>query len=215
MAFKVAYFTPTIIAADQVPPVEFSKLFNLVEDLHNHPELNEHENPFISIRGGQHVQIFPARIELDVEWLKIWIEKVSQNYMDVVSEQTGSTDFKLCKPVVTNIWTTRQYAGHYHEMHTHLGSNISGNIYISAPQLSDTGNLSDGKFVLKLPQTKDISRFIMQDAWQTDPTPGTFVVFPSCLSHTVYPWQGDGHRTVVSFEASLVPIENNNDEGDE
>ena len=29
MAFKVAYFAPTIIAADQVPPVEFSKLFTL------------------------------------------------------------------------------------------------------------------------------------------------------------------------------------------
>jgi hypothetical protein len=212
MAFKVAYFTPTIIAADQVPPVEFSKLFNLVEELHAHPELHEGDNLFVSVRGGQHIQIFPARVELDVEWLKVWIEKVSQDYMDVVSEQTGTSDLKLCKPVVTNIWTTRQQPGHYCEMHTHLGSNISGNIYISAPQLDVTSNLSDGKFVLKLPQTKDISRFIMQDSWQTEPTPGTFVVFPSCLSHTVYPWQGTGHRTVVSFEASLVPI---TDEGEE
>ena len=212
MAFKVAYFTPTIIAADQVPPVEFSKLFNLVEDLHRYPELHEKDNPFVSIQGGQHIQIFPARVELEIEWLKSWIETVSQEYMDVVSEQTGSTDLKLCKPVVINIWTTRQYAGDYHEMHAHLGSNISGNIYISAPQLGLTSNSSDGKFILKLPQTKDISRFIMQDMWKTDPTPGTFVVFPSCLSHTVHPWQGDGHRTVVSFEASLVPIKDEDDE---
>lgn len=33
MTFKIAYFTPTIIAADQVPPVEFSKLFNLDEEV--------------------------------------------------------------------------------------------------------------------------------------------------------------------------------------
>ena len=212
MALKVAYFTPTIIAADQAPPVEFSKLFNLVEDLHSHPDLHERDNPFVSIRGGQHIQIFPARVQLDIQWLKLWIEKISQEYMDVVSDQTGSTDLKSCKPVVTNIWTTRQYAGHYHEMHSHLGSNISGNVYISAPQLSPISNPSDGNFVLKLSATKDISKFIMQDLWKTDPIPGTFVIFPSCLSHTVYPWQGDGHRTVVSFEASLVPITNEGDE---
>jgi len=206
MTFKVAYFTPTVVAADQVPPVEFSKLFNLVEELHSHPELHEGDNPFVSVRGGQHIQIYPARVELDVVWLTTWLEKVAQDYMDIVTEQSGTQDLKLCKPVITNVWTTRQYEGDYHEMHTHLGSNISGNIYISAPELATASNPTDGKFVLKLPQTKDISRFVMQDAWQTEPAPGTFVVFPSCLSHTVYPWKGDGHRTVVSFEAALTPI---------
>jgi Putative 2OG-Fe(II) oxygenase len=212
MAFKVAYFTPTIVAADQVPPVEFSKLFNLAEELYSHPELHEGEHPFVSVRGGQHIQIHPARVELDVAWLITWLEKVAQDYMDVITEQSGSQDLKLCKPVITNIWTTRQYEGDYHEMHTHLGSNISGNIYISSPDLATASNTSDGKFVLKLPQTKDISRFVMQDSWQTDAAPGTFVVFPSCLSHTVYPWKGNGHRTVVSFEASLTPIKEEDEE---
>jgi hypothetical protein len=97
-------------------------------------------------------------------------------------------------------------------MHSHLGSHLSGNIYLSAPELATASNTSDGKFVLKLPQSKDISRFIMQESWQTDPTPGTFVLFPSSLSHTVYPWKGNGHRTVVSFEVVLVPIEEDKDE---
>jgi hypothetical protein len=207
MAFKVAYFTPTIIAADQVPPVEFSKLFNLVEDLHTHPELHEADNLYISLRGGQHIQLFPSRIELDNKWLIDWLTQVSQDYMDVVLEQTGTSDLALCKPVITNVWTTRQSSNEYHVLHNHLGSNISGNIYLRAPELDTDSNASDGKFVLKLPQTKDISRFVMQDVWQTDPTPGTFVVFPSCLSHSVNPWHGTGHRIVVSFEASLVPKE--------
>jgi hypothetical protein len=207
MAFKVAYFTPTIIAADQVPPVEFSKLFNLAEDLHTHPELHESDNLYISLRGGQHIQIYPSRIELDNEWLINWLTRVSQEYMDVISEQTGTSDLAVCKPVITNVWTTKQSSGDYHTLHTHLGSNISGNIYLRAPELDSSSRSSDGKFVLKLPQTKDISRFVMQDVWQTDPTPGTFVVFPSCLSHAVNPWTGTGHRLVVSFEASLVPKE--------
>jgi len=207
MAYKVAYFTPTIVAADQVPPVEFSKLFNLVEDLHSRIDLNETNNPFVNVRGGQHIQIQPSRIELNVLWLTQWLTKISQDYIDIISEHSGSSDLKICKPVVTNVWTTRQTSGSYQTLHSHLGSNISGNIYISVPELDTTSNPSDGKFVLKLPQTKDISRFIMQDTWQTDATPGTYVLFPSCLSHTVNPWSGIGNRTVVSFEASIVPKE--------
>lgn len=207
MAYKVAYFTPTIVAADQVPPVEFSKLFNLVEDLHSRSDLNEIDSPFVNVRGGQHVQIYPSRIELSVPWLTQWLTKISQDYIDIISEHAGSNDLKICKPVVTNIWTTRQSSGDYQTLHSHFGSNISGNIYISVPELDPLSNSSDGKFVLKLPQTKDISRFIMQDTWQTDATPGTYVLFPSCLSHTVNPWSGIGNRTVVSFEASIVPKE--------
>jgi len=207
MTYKVAYFTPTIVAAEQVPPVEFSRLFNLVEDLHSRNDLVEPISPFVNVRGGQHIQISPAQIELDITWLTQWLTKISQDYIDIISEHSGSTDLKICKPVITNIWTTRQQSGNYQILHSHLGSNISGNIYISVPELDPTSNQSDGKFVLKLPHTKDISRFIMQDVWQTDATPGTYVLFPSCLSHTVNPWTGIGNRTVVSFEASIVPKE--------
>jgi Putative 2OG-Fe(II) oxygenase len=212
MTLKVAYFTPTIIAADQMPPVEFSKLFNLVEELHSHPELHEHNNPFVNVRGGQHIQLYPSNIGLDVSWLITWLERVSQEYIDLISEQSGTDDLKLCKFVITNIWTIRQYAGQYQELHSHLGSNLSGNMYISSPELESAINSTDGQFVLKLPQTKDIGKFIMHDSWKTDATPGTFVLFPSCLSHTIYPWTGDGHRTVVSFQASLVTINNQDEE---
>jgi hypothetical protein len=206
MAFKVAYFAPTIIAADQVPPVEFSKLFNLTSQLHLHPELHEADNPFVNVVGGIHIQIYPARIELDASWLITWLESVCQEYMDLVTAQTGVTDLTFCKPVINNIWTTQQESGNYQTMHSHLGSNISGNIYISSPNLNANSNPSDGQFVLKMPQIKDISRFVMQDTWKTDTSPGTFVVFPSCLSHLTYPWQGTGTRTVVSFEAAMLPI---------
>lgn len=206
MTFKVAYFAPTIIAADQVPPIEFSKLYNLTNQLHQHPELHEADNPFVNVRGGQHIQIYPAKIELEVDWLITWLTSVCQEYMDLVTTQTGVTDLKYCKPIVTNIWTIKQSSGDYQTMHSHLGSNISGNIYISAPMLDSDSSPSNGQFELRLPQLKDISRFIMHDSWKTDASPGTFVVFPSCLPHITYPWSGTGDRVVVSFEAAMVPI---------
>ena len=207
MTLKVAYFQPTIIAIDSVPPVEFSKIYSLAEHLHQHPELNDSGNPTISIRGGQQVQVYPNELNLDVLWLVDWLTTVCQGYMELVTQQSGGEELKYCKPVVSSIWTIRQYEGDYQEMHSHPGGNLSGNIYISAPELATNSAPSDAQLSFRLPQGKDITKFIMNDNWKYDPTPGTMVVFPSHLPHTVYPWKGVGHRTIMAFDARLVPKE--------
>lgn len=207
MSLKIAYFQPTILAIDQVPPVEFNKIFSLAEDLHSHPELNDSTNPFISIRGGQQIQVYPNQLNLDVTWLVKWIEQMAVGYMEIVSQQSGTEDLRLCKPVVTSIWTIRQTEGQYQELHTHPGGNLSGNIYISAPEFADGSSPSDGQLAFRLPQTRDVGKFIMNDSWKYTPTPGTFVLFPSHLAHTVYPWKGVGTRTVMAFDVRLEPKE--------
>jgi hypothetical protein len=205
MTLKVAYFQPIVLAMDQVPPVEFSKIFSLSEQLHIHPELNDVNNPLVSIRGGQQIPVYPNQLGIDVDWLIKWIETICQGYMEIVASQSGTDDLKLCKPVVTGVWTIRQTAGDYQEMHSHPAGNISGNIYITAPDFSDDSNPTDGVVAFKLPQTRDVSKFIMNDIWKYKPIPGSVIVFPSHLAHTVYPWKVQGHRTVMAFDAKLVP----------
>lgn len=205
MTLKVAYFQPSILAIDSVPPVQFSQIFSLAETLHSHPELNDSDNPFISIRGGQQIQVYPNQLNIEVSWLVKWLESICQGYMDLVTQQSGTEDLKMCKPVVTSVWTIRQFAGQYQEMHSHPGGNLSGNIYISAPELANDSKASDSQILFRLPHTKDVSKFIMNDTWKYSPTPGTVIVFPSHLPHTVYPWKGEGHRTVMAFDARLVP----------
>jgi hypothetical protein len=205
MTLRVAYFQPTTLAIDDVPPVEFSKIYNLCEELHIHPELNDADNPLISIRGGQQIQVYPNQLELDIGWLINWIESVCQGYMELVTAQSGTEDLKMCKPKVVSIWTIRQFEGDYQEMHTHPGGHISGNIYVSAPELSPMSQPSDSKVSFRLPISKDVSKFIMNDTWKYNPTPGSVIVFPSHLPHTVYPWKGTGHRTVLAFDAILLP----------
>jgi hypothetical protein len=73
--------------------------------------------------------------------------------------------------------------------------------------LEENSKPSDSQILFRLPATKDISKFVMNDVWKYTPTPGTVVVFPSHLPHTVYPWKGIGHRTVMAFDAILVPKE--------
>jgi len=207
MSLKVAYFQPTVLAIDQIPPVEFSKIYNLSQSLHSHPELNDADNPSISIRGGQQIQVYPNQLGLDVDWLAEWLETICQGYMEIISSQSGTEELKHCRPKIISIWTIQQHAGDYQEMHTHPGGHLSGNVYISAPELEEDSKPSDSQILFRMPATKDITKFIMNDVWKYTPTPGTVVVFPSHLPHTVYPWKGIGTRTVMAFDAILVPRE--------
>jgi len=208
MTLQVAYFQPIIMAIDTVPPVEFSRIYSLAETLHAHPELNDSGEDILSIRGGQQVHVYPNELGLDVSWLITWIEKICQGYMDLVTAQSGHQDLKLCKPVVGSIWTIRQESGDYQEIHVHPNAHISGNIYISAPELDElTKKPSDSQLIFQLPMNRDISKFVMQDTWKYTPNPGSVIVFPSYLPHTVYPWKGAGHRTVMAFDAKLYPID--------
>jgi hypothetical protein len=206
MSLKVAYFQPVVIAMDDVPPVEFSQIYSLAEQLHSRPDLND-ANSAISLRGGQQIQVYPNTLGINVAWLTQWLEKIATGYMELVSQQSGTEELKYCKPVVVSIWTIRQTSGDYQEMHSHPAGNLSGNIYISAPELLDSAAPSDSKILFRLPQTRDISKFIMNDTWKYSPTPGTIILFPSHIPHTVYPWKGEGTRTVMAFDIKLVPKE--------
>jgi hypothetical protein len=204
MTLKVAYFQPVVLAIDSVPPIEFSKAYALSENLHGHPELSDSDNPLISIRGGQQIHVYPNELGLDVAWLVKYFESICQGYMELIIAQSGTEDLKLCKPKVVSIWTIRQHEGDYQEMHSHPGGHLSGNMYISAPEL-DNKQPSDSQILFRMPFTKDVSKFIMNDTWKYNPTPGTVIVFPSHLPHTVYPWKGTGNRTVIAFDAILLP----------
>ena len=204
MTLKVAYFQPVVIAMDNIPPVEFSRIYSLAEDLHSRPDLND-ANSAISLRGGQQIQVYPNTINLDVDWLIKWLETIATGYMELVSQQSGTDELKYCKPIVISIWTIRQTDGDYQEMHTHPAGNLSGNMYISAPELEVDSSASDSQILFRLPHTRDIGKFIMNDTWKYSPTPGTVILFPSHIPHTVYPWKGHGTRTVMAFDIKLVP----------
>lgn len=205
MALKIAYFQPTIILSDTVPPVEFSKIYNLVESAHQHPELNDADNPALSIKGGVQIQLYPNELGIDIGWLVKWFEEACRGYMELVIAQSGTEELKYVEPKVVSVWTIRQSQGDYQAMHHHPGGHISGNVYVTAPEFWEDKKPTDGNIYFRLPQPKDITKFVMHDGWKYEGDPGTFVVFPSHIPHTVYPWQGTGFRTVLAFDAVLVP----------
>jgi hypothetical protein len=188
---KVAYFQPIIVAAGPTPPADFVKIYNLAEAVH-------------AQTTAQEVQLYPSEAEVDYGWLVTLIEEMCKGYMDLVSTQSVTQDLEYCKPKVVNIRTVKQISGDYMEMHTHPAGNLSGHVYTSVPEYGPGKKSTDGILLLRLPQTRDLTKFVMQDTWKFQPEPGTFVLFPSHIPHSVSPWQGQGSRTLLAFDVILV-----------
>lgn len=200
MTLKVAYFAPSIIAAGPVPAVEFAKIYNLVENTHiGFNGVTDYTDPNVNIRGGQQIQLDHTTLP----WLVELLEEMCKGYMDLVSTQSVTKDLDFCEPKIVNLYTTRQQAGDYSEMHSHPAGNLSGHLYVSVPEYAPGKFISDGTEIFRLAQSRDITKFIMQDTWKYLPEPGTFVLHPSHIPHAVQPWRGEGYRTVLSFDAVI------------
>ena len=200
MPLKLAVFQPTILAMDEVPPNIYSKIFSLTENLHSFVSTSDTTN----MSGGHYATVYPDE-SLNTKWLIDWIESICQNYMDLISTQSSSEDLKYCKPVVTDIRTLRQYENDYVEMYTHVGSHISGNVYVQVPELDANSKPTDSQALFRMPQTKDITKFIMNDTLKFIPRQATMILFPSHVPNTLYPWRGTGYRTILSFNTILRP----------
>jgi hypothetical protein len=198
MTLRIASFQPTMIAMDDVPPNIYSKIFSLTENLHRRVDLDDADDA----TNGKIVNVFPNPTN-NVDWLITWIESVAEKYMELITTQSSTEDLTHCKPVVTTIWSTRQYQGDYQEMHTQLASHLSGNVYVQVPELDPNSKPTDGQALFRMLQTKDLSKFIMTDTWKFIPQQATVILFPSHIPNTLYPWNGNGYRTILSFNIVL------------
>jgi len=201
---KFAYFNPTVMAVADVPIDVFSHLQGLVHTAHEHQEHNDAGDPTISVRGGQQVQLLPNEFKLDISVLKTYIESQVQGYINTIMRNNGRDDLVPYEPLLVSAWTIKQSSGDYQALHTHE-AHVSGNIYIDVPDLVEGSNTSDANIEFRLPVIRDLARLIFVDQFRFKPQPMKMVVFPSYIPHTVYPWRGEGTRTILAWDCKLVP----------
>lgn len=203
---KFAFFNPTAIAVDEVPDNIFNKLKIIVDTSHKMSELNDAGDQTISVRGGQQIQLLPNEFGLDTKDLEYYVETKCQEYIDSITQQSGRNDLINVKPKIISAWTIKQKPGDYQAMHDHE-AHISGSIFIEVPELDPGSNISDGNLELRLPVIRNPARFVFVDQCRIIPTLKSMTMFPSYLPHTVYPWKGKGHRTVLAWDVVLIPKE--------
>ena len=122
---------------------------------------------------------------------------------------------------LNSAWVVSQYANEYNPMHNHTGCEMSGVIYLKAPNMKGRRNLESKKG--KTDSEGDIS-FVYNTASQRNqdifekglvqitPVPGLMLMFPSYLVHTVYPFIGEGERRCIAFNAFYRIVNPSKDE---
>jgi len=201
---KFAFFNPTVIAVDDIPPDLYTSIKATVEYAHQHHQHNDEGDPTISVRGGQQIQLLPNEFGLDTTELKAYIENRCQEYIDTILKTLVRNDLSDLEPLLVSAWTIRQTSGDYQSLHSHA-AHISGNMYIDVPELDLNSKSNDANIEFRMPVIRNPLNFIFTDAWRFPPTPMKMLVFPSHLPHTVYPWSGQGTRTVLAWDVKLVP----------
>ncbi len=191
------------MAVDDVTAEQYSKLREIVNTAHEHSEHNDEGNPDISIRGGQQVQVIPNEFKLDTSFLSQYIEERCQAYIDNVIKTSGVGDLYGYKPVLVSAWTIKQTSGDYQSLHNHE-AHISGNIYMDVPLLDEGSKSSDANIEFRLPVIRNPAHFVFTDQWRFKPEPLKMILFPSYIPHTVYPWKGQGSRTILAWDVKLI-----------
>ena len=200
---KFAYFNPTVMAVDDVTAEQYSRLREIVNAAHEHNEHNDEGDPNISIRGGQQIQLVPNEFNLDTSILKSFIETSCREYIDNIVKVTGVSDLNGYDPHLISAWTIKQSPGDYQALHNHE-AHISGNIYIDIPDLEENSLSSDACIEFRFPVIRNPAHFNFSDQWRFNPQPLKMIIFPSYVPHTVYPWKGEGHRTILAWDAKLM-----------
>lgn len=200
---KFAYLNPTLFAVDDIPVDTFDLLKNIVDVAHSKKHLNDSGNQKISIRGGQQIQLLPNQFGLDITPIKSFIESRCKVYLQTLLTTNGNTEEYPYDPCLVSAWTIKQSSGDYQALHSHE-AHISGNIYIEAPILDPTSQSSDSQIEFRIPIVRNPATFHFVDQWRFSPTPAKMIIFPSHVPHTVYPWKGQGNRTILAWDAKLV-----------
>jgi len=139
----------------------------------------------------------------------LYFNKMIQNNhkLHLFANSNNSYNMKEKNINITQSWIVSQYKNEYNPWHTHSGD-ISAVIYLKIPdgmndfvekELEDHYPSSGMiQFMTGEKQTfrKDTMNFI--------PEVGKFVIFPSWLKHSVFPFYIDGERRSMSFNAKYV-----------
>ena len=139
------------------------------------------------------------------------IESCVRSYVVHCAKSHGVFDeTHTFESMINSAWIVSQYENEYNPAHNHTGCDISAVIYLKVPDVKGRRNIeskkgkidSDGDicFVHSSVGHRNFDIF-EKGIMNMTPVPGLLVMFPSYLTHLVYPFVGEGERRCLPFNA--------------
>ncbi len=99
-------------------------------------------------------------------------------------------------------WVAHTRASDYQTPHLHAGSTVSGVYYVTVPERPEPEGCID--FITPLDaQECTFLKGRARSHCRVIPKPGSLLIFPSYLRHYTHPFQGEGTRICVVFNALI------------
>ena len=211
-------FSPTILEF-QVPD-KFVDMVNLVGDaVLGDDKLSKQWDFSDNLVGKVSKEVkIPMASKEDGSYLKSVLKSGCLKYMEQMHEKNrdygwrkihGNKTCTLDDIFLAQSWIVSQYKGEYNPWHKHSG-HLSGVIYLKIPEDMDKHfekEMEDHYPVSGMIQfTYGESANLRSDTITFKPEVGQFLIFPSWLKHSVYPFYCDGERRSMSFNVYYKPV---------
>jgi hypothetical protein len=151
----------------------------------------DHSNHLVGeIKNGK--QLFIPNKILSTQFID-WIKTLSMAYVNNLSGGSHTIEEEMS----TYFWIVSQLENDYNPLHNHTGT-ISGIIYLKVPEQINLNNHPDG-YISFTHSRYDPDKLSFLGPKSVLPKVGDIYLFPSWLSHQVYPFSGVGERRSISF----------------
>jgi uncharacterized protein (TIGR02466 family) len=140
---------------------------------------------------------------LPLKKTKPLVDFIKQHVANYLSEGK----YKNYECEVVNLWFNKMFEKTVHPAHTHYGYSLSGVYHVQVPGTSAKlmlHNPADGTHHQKF----DALEYVPHNSytWWVNTEPGSVILFPSWLKHSVPAEEFEGERRSIAFDVILRPI---------
>ena len=143
-------------------------------------------------------------LKISNKFIKKYLDKeLKKNIKKFLS---GERIKKIKEVKILNLWVVRQFKGEYNPIHYHEGD-LSGVGYLKLPKNMTNNKMLKNKKI-KTNGTIDFisgqKAFLSKSIYNIVPKIKDLIIFPNYLMHTAYPFNIEGERRSLSFNAKIV-----------
>tara|TARA_R100001591_G_scaffold2946_1_gene7302 strand:+ start:49 stop:831 length:783 start_codon:yes stop_codon:yes gene_type:complete len=198
-----------IIVKGTLPNNIVKKIDDHSSELLNDPVLAKKYDWSMNLAGNvkQEVRITPDWLEKECPEFVHFLGQMIQSYCSIKPAMNTIKPEKIEKVIIQAMWTVSQWAGDFNPMHVHDGD-LSGVLYTRIPKSMDEEKLKEDHY----PSIGDIvfsygdAQHFSENKFQHSPEVGDIFLFPSWLTHCVYPFRTPNEeRRSSSFNVKLIP----------
>ena len=191
-------FGPSILKTT-LPEVYLEQIIQLTDKLLGNEKLSQDYNWSYQLAGNVHKEVRVPHD--DIEGFSVFLMAMAEQYL---IKTLGEKRVPKDAGVSLRVWAVSQYAGDFNPIHIH-DANLSGVCFLKLPPEYEKEYASEDHHptVGCLEFLGSIPNHFANHSYLVKPEVGDFYMFPSYLSHQVYPFRSEGERRSMSFNVHL------------